>query len=72
MKVEPMMDIGMYEVESSEGFPHIVDLTAEKGIGYCTCNNYSVVCSPNIKKGKGQRRCKHILAAKEYEKGMKE
>jgi predicted nucleic acid-binding Zn finger protein len=67
LKVEIGEDFGMFLVESSsEDYPHIIDLTANDGKGYCTCTDWSVVCSTNIKQRKGRQDCKHVRAAKEY------
>ena len=73
MKVTPMEDPGMYEVESeSEDHPHMVDLLANGKKGYCTCTDWSVVCSPNIRNRKGRMDCKHVRAARNYEKGNRQ
>ncbi len=83
MAVEAGEDDGVYFVDSrSEDHPHVVDLRAYEGNGFCTCATYSCNCLPNYEKnptiipyGKGKSlstQCWHIAEAIKYEKSRKD
>lgn len=62
---------GRYYVPSSNGPgvpPYLVDICANKGNGWCGCRNFDVVHGPAWQRGEpGWHRCKHIVAAREFE-----
>ena len=56
-----------YFVESSRG-PVLVDLCALKGNGWCGCEDFGFRHQPAWERGEaGAHRCKHIMAAREWE-----
>lgn len=58
---------GYYLVPSETvDLPHLVDLEAFNGNGFCTCRDFSCVCMPNYNKGEGRTQCKHIKFAKAH------
>jgi hypothetical protein len=61
--IKPLHD-GMFEVESmtKPGKSYLVNIDE----GVCQCNDWSVVCSPNIRKGSGRKTCKHIALVNKY------
>lgn len=45
---------------------YLVDLTALKGNGICTCPHFRCRLEPKVREDKLQRRCKHIMAVRDH------
>jgi len=70
------VEYGVYRCESwgNSRHPHTVNLHANKGNGFCTCEDFEAVCAPNLRKNggeivdygssfkpkKGRTYCRHI------------
>ena len=54
---------GLYFVESTtDGDPHLVDMTENNGKGACSCGQYVYRVNPAWRNGKDYPPCKHITA----------
>jgi hypothetical protein len=55
--------------QTRAGLDHLVDLTAFRGAGNCTCEHFTYRCAPELRKGMKPGpllRCNHIELARDF------
>lgn len=62
MNITPGDDIYSYTADSASGLPpYTIELTANSGSGFCSCDDWKYRVSPKLNKGQ-RATCKHIRA----------